>query len=124
MYDLLLGHWIGDYILQTHEIATNKSKPDAKGFWACTIHCILYTISVMICLLPLFTSSTVFLASIALVYISHYFIDRYSVAYKIMEMKGGPAISEPFAPSIYIIIDNGMHIVLMYVMLTLIGVTL
>lgn len=57
-----------------------------------------------------------------MVFITHYPLDRYSLAAKFMAWKGGPDYSNPFFPSIYIVIDNVSHLVLMVVCLMWMGV--
>lgn len=46
--DWLLGHLVGDYLLQTDWQAVNKKKPGLIGWVACLIHCITWTVSVLI----------------------------------------------------------------------------
>lgn len=126
MFQLLLGHIVGDYFLQWHWMALQKSKPGMDGVKACMIHSIIYTICIMVCLvfvyppLTLSWGSAWFLGVTACgIWLSHYPIDRYSLVKIIMYFKGGPDVNNPFAPVIYIFLDNTMHIVLMYYWLTL-----
>lgn len=60
----LLAHLVGDYILQSHDMATNKTK--SKGW--CLYHAIMYTVPFIF-----LTQSIWALAGIC---IGHYLIDR------------------------------------------------
>ena len=72
MFELLLGHLAGDYLLQTDWMAKNKSGNDLAGWLAAFIHCILYTFAV--CLFM----SNFQLIWIAVVFCSHFFIDKFA----------------------------------------------
>jgi hypothetical protein len=47
--DYLIGHLVGDYLLQNDWQAMNKKANSLKGWAACLVHCILYTIAVCAC---------------------------------------------------------------------------
>ena len=106
---LLTGHWLGDYILQTHEMATKKTTSN----WWCVYHSLIYTLCVISVLgffwNFIYTNPLFWI----IVFLTHYPIDRYSIGYKIMELKGSSDFINPFAPIIYIWIDNGLHLILM-----------
>ena len=124
MFELLLGHILGDYFFQTHKMATNKTLPGKIGFDACFEHCIIYSLCTISCLLFIIPNNVILWSFIG-IFVSHWFIDRYGLAYKYMQWKGGPDFTNPFAPVIYIAIDNTSHIVLMYVYLHyILGVSL
>lgn len=44
----IVGHLVGDYIIQTDWMALNKKRPGIYGTFACTVHCVLWTWSVML----------------------------------------------------------------------------
>lgn len=46
MFQLLLGHLVGDYLLQNQWMALNKTKYTLIGWTAALVHCILYTLAV------------------------------------------------------------------------------
>lgn len=46
MLQLLLGHLVGDYLLQTSWMAVNKSKKTLQGWMAAIVHSVIYTLSV------------------------------------------------------------------------------
>ncbi|MDD1753210.1 MAG: DUF3307 domain-containing protein [Methanotrichaceae archaeon] len=116
---LLAGHIIGDYFLQTEKMATKKT---SSNFWAAS-HSLVYAVTICVTVgvfnKNIYMSSiSLFVASLIVVFLSHYPIDRYRVAWRIMEFKGMPNINVPieaaFAAIIYVIIDNSMHLAIMY----------
>ena len=87
---ILIGHLIGDYLLQNKWMAMNKSGCTTK----CAVHCLLYTISICIatwCASPLW---------IAIVFCSHFIVDRFSLADKWLNLINGRSLVD--------FIDNGM----------------
>jgi hypothetical protein len=114
MWELILGHVLGDYFIQTHWMASNKTNPGIDGTMACFIHCLTYTFCVFACLLFLIPNAFMIYVIVVGIFLSHWFIDRYGLAYRYMKWKGGPDLSNPFAPIIYVVLDNSTHIVLMY----------
>lgn len=132
-FSFLIGHLLGDFILQNDWMAKNKAilypkdKPKAFsihleswkeeyrryliGFVACLIHCLLYTFAVFICtfwFLPLWSYSIVFF--------SHWVIDRYRLAFKWMVNVSG---QKEFAlgalsPWSVIVVDNTFHLIVLF----------
>ena len=129
MLQLLLGHLVGDYLLQTSWMAVNKSKKTLQGWMAAIVHTVIYTLS--ICTLmwnfnPLW---------ILIVFLSHVFIDHYSTAtWYLKHIKGMekprdtvtvlgyytkyelPANTPTYTSLywiIYVVVDNTMHLLLM-----------
>ena len=102
-------HLIGDYLLQNDWMAQNKT----KNWFPCLVHCFLYT-------LP-FLSIFSFSPLIFIVFITHYFIDRYRLAQywiRLVNWKWdgdnfGYGDDKPKWMSVWllIIIDNTFHIV-------------
>ena len=124
--NLLFGHIIGDYFLQNRLMSTTKNKDDFKGYVACTIHCLIYTLS--ICIFtgawnPLF---------ILLVFGSHFVIDKFSLADVWLKLIRGRSIKYyleddniditekhlimrgSFTGIVYVVVDNTMHLLIMY----------
>ena len=46
MFEMLLGHLTGDYLLQNEWMAMNKSKNHIVGWTAAIVHCWIYTFAV------------------------------------------------------------------------------
>jgi hypothetical protein len=63
---IILGHLVGDYLLQSKKMAVHKSQPGFNGLLWCLAHCILYTLTISI-----FTTTTDPL-KITLIFLSHF----------------------------------------------------
>lgn len=102
-------HFVGDYLLQNDWMAQQKT----KDWFACTVHCVLYT-------LP-FTFILWKSPWICLIFITHYFIDRYRLAqywirfvnWKWDGNNFGYSDEKPQWMSVWllIIVDNTFHII-------------
>lgn len=118
-------HLWGDYITQSSWMANTKTKPTMEGFWACLIHCTLYTIPF------LFIGS--FQACMT-IFITHYFIDSYRLAkyvnafknatyghngWNIPDTSTGYAEETPVWLSTWLlfITDNTLHVTINYLSL-------
>jgi len=112
---LLLGHLIGDYMLQTSWMAMNKGKKTCEGWFAAILHSIVYTASICT------TMWNFNYWWIIAVFLSHVFIDHYSTAtWYLKHVKG---MNKPYKYSsqtytslywiIYVVVDNTMHLLLM-----------
>jgi hypothetical protein len=108
--DYLIGHLVGDYLLQTHEMGMNKKNSGKEGWLWCSSHCAAYTISVM-----LFTGWAWNIAP--LVFMSHWIVDRYKWlqwlhinVYKRPTLCSGSALGT----FVYIAADNTCHLVLLW----------
>jgi len=129
-FALLLGHLIGDYIFQTEWMAQNKTRNDLKGWVACIVHASVYAtcvVGTIINLEPSWTPKVWLL--LGLVFLSHFPIDKFSlgkywITYinrKPVPKSGDPiSIGAMFYPSVYIAVDNTMHLVLMVAAIMLI----
>ena len=71
----LLLHLIGDYLLQSHDMATKKT---SKAWW-CWYHCVVYTAPFL-----LLTRSPL---ALGIIFISHFFIDHYRLARYVVRLK-------------------------------------
>jgi len=112
MLELIFGHLLGDYFFQTHNMAAHKMDPGKSGLIKCMEHCIIYTACIIFAGWNLIPTGYLILTLVGIFGI-HYFIDRYGLAYKFIQLKGGPDKTNPFFPIIYCVIDNTSHIVLM-----------
>lgn len=118
---MLLGHLVGDFLLQTNSMALGKSKPGNTGHFWCTVHCVVYTTSV--CVFAGLVNPVFWL----LVFISHWPIDRWSLAHKWLKAIGSRdilsahqshdeyrEIAIAFSCVVYTVADNTMHLVLLW----------
>jgi hypothetical protein len=108
--DWFIGHIIGDYLLQTDWMAMNKKKKGLSGLIPCFVHCLLYTIAVVIA-----TGWYDNVLKVILVFLSHIILDRTYLAVKYMTLLGSfkRIISDkdnPHALWCYLIIDNTWHL--------------
>lgn len=119
MFELLLGHLVGDYLLQNEWMAQNKSNNDLKGWLAAFIHCIIYTLAV--CTIMWEWN----LLWVVAVFFSHFFIDKFAFGYWYLKhIKGLDTYSYKmvwlselragFNAVIYTVTDNTMHLLLMW----------
>lgn len=127
MFQMLLGHLVGDYLLQTNEMALNKAKSTWFGWYNAFIHCLIYTYAV--CLLMNNFDWYWVLA----VFFSHFPIDKFSLADYYMHYIKGSGLkdylrSKPnkgvklreetlnggFNAYVYALTDNTLHLLIMY----------
>jgi hypothetical protein len=135
---LLLGHLLGDYLLQNEWMALNKSKTTFEGWMAAIVHCFLYTFAV--CLF-MWNFDWIW---IVVVFSSHFPIDKFSLAEKYMHYLKGKGMKDyvqkdwtdivngikskvpirdinrydilegGFTSIVYTLTDNSIHLILMY----------
>ena len=130
---MLFGHLVGDFLLQNKWMAISKS----HSSWRCLVHCVIYTASV--CLLMGLWNP----AWVAMVFLSHYPIDRWSLGDVWLELINGRSLKDfvlkgkeevpreilfagqdvwenyiilrgGFTALVYAIVDNTMHLGIMY----------
>lgn len=109
MLGIIVGHLIGDYVLQSDWMAMHKKKTDLTGLFACVIHCAIWTVCMAIGI------KTTSLKTIVLLFLSHFVLDRTKVVeWLLNETKWMPN------PAMWkvIVVDNSLH--LLFVMLILI----
>lgn len=108
--DQILAHLVGDYILQSHWMATNKTKDSL----AALLHAVTYTIP-----FALITGSV---AALAFICGTHFLIDRFRLARFVVWAKNGmrgPVTATGYADdvppwlSVWLLIwaDNTLHII-------------
>jgi hypothetical protein len=131
MFEMLLGHLTGDYLLQNQFMAMNKSKNTLKGWLAAFVHCLLYTFAVCLFMWNFH------LIWIVVVFCSHFFIDKFGFGEIYMKyIKGNglrdyineancnsnyqdnnigqDMITGGFKAVVYTLTDNTMHLILMW----------
>jgi hypothetical protein len=109
--DQIVAHFVGDYILQSHWMATEKTKQSL----AAAIHAITYT-------LP-FVLITHSLVALVVICGTHFLIDRFRLARFVVWFKNGPRLpvtatgyqdDVPAWLSVWLLIiaDNTIHIII------------
>lgn len=102
----LIGHLVGDYLLQNDWIALNKKKSGSEGRATCFIHCWIW--AGMVCAFAGWWSYPVF----ALLFVAHYIQDRTHIITRWMDFIGQKEFrAGPCAPWSSIAVDNVWHIV-------------
>lgn len=103
----LLAHLVGDYLLQNHWMATNKT----RSWGVAIIHALCYTLPF------LFFHPSPF--ALAVITGSHAVIDRYGLAAKLCAVKNGsyplpfPAGTPPgLVIGLVIVVDNTLHLLI------------
>jgi len=125
---LLWGHIAGDYLTQTKKMALSKTD---NSLW-CFLHSAIYTICIYVFLagiptilkLPVINLSYLFYI---FVFLSHYIIDKNSLAQKWLNLIRGRNLFEDFNSTdkyreialifdaiVYVVVDNGLHLMLMW----------
>ena len=124
MYDniaLLIGHVVGDYLFQNDWMAKNKGEKTARGHWICALHCAIYSVIVAAVVVLggwSYRGEGVILSLLmawCLAFASHFPIDRYGLAMKWMNFYGQTR-EGPFFPCVYIGVDNGAHLIIMWIL--------
>lgn len=118
MMEMLMGHLWGDYLLQNNWMALNKTKS-----WAiCLLHCLIYSTSVCLWI----QDFSIF----HLIFLSHFPIDYWGLGQKWLDLIRGrnflkenqieneyKTIMVSFSTLVYAVVDNTLHITLMYFIL-------
>ncbi len=95
----IYAHLIGDYLLQNDWMSQNKK----LASWPCFVHTITY-------LIP-FIFTPLAWWQLVLIFLQHFFQDRFQFAYWFLRLKGSPDFAmPPTAPWSLIVIDNIFHI--------------
>lgn len=119
---LLLGHMVGDYVVQNDWMAANKTawrdpakdgptwrqKVTNTGHLACTAHCLCYTLAVWACSfwwMPWW--------GLVACFVVHWPVDRFRLAGRWMRNVAGQTAfaSGPLAPWSVIVVDNTFHMI-------------
>jgi len=124
---MLLGHLVGDYLLQSKEMALRKTERGLEGFAWCFLHSMIYALTVCVFLWN-FDGWV-----LALVFMTHFPLDRWSLASKWLRLIRGRdfvkaveskdkfrEVDIAFSCLVYAVADNTMHLVLMYCLLRVI----
>jgi len=136
---VVLGHFVGDYILQPVWMALGKSARTWKGFGVCLAHCLVYSGAVAVLAA---NATNPWLWAVA--FASHFPIDRWSLGQKWLDLIGGrnvmtdwdkvvadrrkgmpaghlgpedfhiPVVVTAFAAVVYTVVDNTFHILALF----------
>lgn len=118
--NIIFGHFIGDFFLQHKQMADSKYLPGWTATRWCSLHVLVYTLTV-----AMFASnfSPIFLLGVA---IPHWIADRFSIAYRWMQLIGrGDLIpnDDPtkaaFGAIIYVTLDQTFHLGSLYILILL-----
>lgn len=117
----LLGHLVGDFMLQPKYTAMHKGDATLEGYYLCTLHVLLYTIVVCAFL------GTYDPLVVALVYVPHWVIDKWSLASHWTRLIRGRTFQAAhesvdkyksfdiaFTSIVYTIIDMTMHLLCLW----------
>lgn len=140
---LLVGHMVGDYLFQNHWMAVHKSALGWRGTWPCFVHCTLYSLAVAFCVgaggwTPDNPNLPAFWMILGIAFVTHYPIDRLGLAGTWMRTLRQTQLDDVaevdstgeierfhvrglFWAPVYIVVDNTLHLVLMWVALSWLG---
>jgi hypothetical protein len=105
--NIILGHLIGDYLFQSDWMAINKKSKGIKGFIACLLHSLIWTVSVY--LFGFYSTHSILVFGLLL--LSHFVLDRWNfVKWFLNTFKIMPN------PTMWkiIIVDNTLHLLMVY----------
>jgi hypothetical protein len=101
----IVGHLIGDFILQNDWQAQGKK----KSSWICAFHCLLWTLSVIL-VAGWWRHWWVW----PVLFITHFIQDRGPLVRKWMHLAGQDSFAgPPLGPWSIIVVDNVLHIVVL-----------
>lgn len=107
----LISHLFGDFVFQNDWMAINKNQYTLKGWVACFVHCLVYT-------LFFFGQST--WLQLSLIFLTHFIIDKFSVArFWTQTFKVSARIPKDFWLYTYLIfmVDMAFHLACNYIVL-------
>lgn len=112
---LLLGHCIGDWVLQNDWMAQNKQRSFLNA--PCMVHCAIYTLTQTVILwlgMPVSYTPLQFALFLAVIFISHYAIDATNAA-------GAWALLINQSPTdfVRIVVDQTFHLIVIVALIQL-----
>lgn len=106
MINAIVGHLVGDFLLQNDWMALNKKNRS----WPCVVHCALWTLAV--CAFAGWWNP----ASAAWLFLTHFAIDRTQFIKSWMRLNNQSAFAkEPLAPWSVIVVDQVFHVLTLWV---------
>jgi len=116
----VFGHFVGDFFLQHRLMADNKFKPGWKASLWCTLHVLVYTLTIAIFVGDY---SLLFLLGVA---VPHWIADRWSIAYHWMQVidrddliLNDDPTKAAFGAIIYVTLDQTFHLGSLYILISL-----
>lgn len=106
----LVGHLVGDFLLQNDWMATNKKRSD----YACVVHVLIYTATVMLLSGWYRQPASIAASAAALIALPHFAIDRTTFVQRYMDNTGRRNFRENLAPWSSVSIDQAMHALCLY----------
>lgn len=104
--NFLMAHLVGDYLAQNDWMALNKKQRS----WPCLVHVTIYTAFVW-----LFTQWA--WPAIAVVFVTHFIQDRTGIVkFWMLNIGQSKFADPPLAPWSIIVVDNVMHLVVLYLL--------
>jgi len=136
LFAMIMGHFVGDYLFQPLWMAKRKTEKSNTGAFICEFHALIYTVTV--CLSMFQAWNVPFLYFVFVCFVSHYLIDRYSIGNLWLKLIKGRFINKntmnqsitwkrqtydvAFSSIVYVVVDNTLHILIMWRMLDLLGI--
>lgn len=103
----IIGHLVGDFLVQSDAMARDKQLPGWKGRRACLLHAAIWASTVWV-----FSGFTIERWGCVLFLLAcHYLQDRLALAKAWMRAFSPGFMDTPFAPWSVIVVDNTWHLV-------------
>lgn len=116
-FSTLMGHLMGDYIIQDDFMAAHKAEPGRRGLIACLAHCLMYTGSVTV-----FTAGWMPWWGMLIVFVNHFLMDRYRLAaWWMKNISSQKLFATNLAPWSIIMVDNIGHLFTLWLVAALAG---
>lgn len=108
MIEAIIGHLVGDYLVQNQWMAVGKK----KSSFICAIHCLVWTF--MVCIF----SGTIGVLGSIILFVTHFAQDRTNIISHYMTFVGQADFRDgPCKPWSSIVVDNVWHIVVIYLVI-------
>ena len=111
MIEAIVGHLVGDYLLQNDWMALNKK----KSTFHCVVHCLIWTACVC-----LFSWGTIGVIGGVVLFVTHFVQDRTNVIGVYMDAIGQEQFRTGIcSPWSIIVVDNVWHVVTIFAVIKL-----
>lgn len=107
MGNLIIGHLVGDFLLQNDWMAQGKKRSSL----ICGVHCLVYTATIAV------FGGWLTWWVLGIVFASHFAQDRTGIVRWWMHKAGQRAFAEPpMAPWSLIVVDNTLHLLVLWIL--------